>query len=171
MTLTLRALTYDDLLSGPARVQTRWMKELMELEGAAFPGINPYHIKVAVNYAMHNAEKNRLWALTAYAKPVGVIYLALPGSALYQSRLESDAVYVAILAVHPSRQRRGLARRLMQEAFGLAREKDIQFVTLHVRDGTSAVDFYRHIGGREVAYFKDYYEKDVHARQFIWPVV
>lgn len=69
-------------------------------------------------------------------------------------------LYIANLAVHPDKQRRGLAGKLMERTRQLADEKAFRAISLHVAtDNLSAISFYEKLGFTRRKVHKDYYGK------------
>jgi ribosomal-protein-alanine N-acetyltransferase len=72
-------------------------------------------------------------------------------------RTVADESELLLLAVHPSRHRRGVGRRLLEDFLERARTDEVVRVHLEVRDGNPAVGMYRAAGFSPVGRRRNYY--------------
>ncbi len=71
-----------------------------------------------------------------------------------------DEGYISNVAVKPEYRRKGVGRRLMEELESRARERNLSFLTLEVRQSNSpAIELYDQCGFQVVGVRKNYYEK------------
>ena len=82
----------------------------------------------------------------------------ITGFSLY--RTVADEAELLLIAVNPSRHRRGVGRMLLDDFLERARNDGVSRVHLEVRDGNSAVSLYRDAGFSPVGRRRNYY----HAR-------
>ena len=70
-----------------------------------------------------------------------------------------DEGQILNIAVHPEYRRRGLGRRIMDAIFTHARENNITFITLEVRESNeAAISLYKGLGFYQVGRLKGYYD-------------
>jgi ribosomal protein S18 acetylase RimI-like enzyme len=79
---------------------------------------------------------DRLSGIDLVHSPAAFLFPSLPG----------DAFYVQNVATHPSVQRSGLGRRLMERALELGRAEGCRTCHLDVDSSTQAVRFYEDLG-------------------------
>jgi len=72
-------------------------------------------------------------------------------------RTVSDESELLLIAVTPTRHRRGVGRMLLDDFLQQARNDGVTRVHLEVRDGNSAVSLYRHAGFCPVGRRRNYY--------------
>jgi ribosomal-protein-alanine N-acetyltransferase len=80
---------------------------------------------------------------------------AISGFSLY--RTVADEAELLLIAVIPSKHRRGIGRLLLDDFMDRARNDGVARVHLEVRDGNSAVSLYRHAGFSPVGRRRNYY--------------
>ena len=73
------------------------------------------------------------------------------------SRTVADESELLLLSVSPSRQRRGIGARLLDDFMNRARDQGVSRVHLEVRDGNPAVEMYRSAGFAAVGGRRNYY--------------
>ncbi len=84
---------------------------------------------------------------------------AAPVVAFANYWLVRDEVHLLNLAVHPTRRRRGLGRRLMDHLLEFARAHRCHYLTLEVRrSNAAAIALYEHYGFRPVGVRPRYYQ-------------
>lgn len=107
------------------------------------------------------------------AEPQTVALVACDASS---SQLQGFAVmqfgdehaHLALLCVEPARQRRGIARRLVEWLLASARVAGIASVRLELRaDNAAALAFYRALDFAEMQFVPDYYGPQVAARRMV----
>jgi len=75
--------------------------------------------------------------------------------------LVHDEIHILNVAVAPAQRRRGIARRLLQEAERRAQAAEIALITLEVRKGDAgARALYRQLDYKEVGIRKNYYSEE-----------
>ena len=72
-------------------------------------------------------------------------------------RTVADESELLLLAVSPTRHRRGIGRLLLEQFLEHARNEKVARVHLEVRDGNAAVDMYRTAGFSPVGRRRNYY--------------
>lgn len=73
-----------------------------------------------------------------------------------------DEGYISNVAVAPPWRRRGIASALLEELLRRARQREMAFVTLEVRESNeAAINLYRNFGFVPVGLRKNYYEAPV----------
>jgi ribosomal-protein-alanine N-acetyltransferase len=80
---------------------------------------------------------------------------AISGFSLY--RTVADEAELLLIAVIPSKHRRGIGRLLLDDFMDRARNDGVARVHLEVRDGNSAVSLYRDAGFSPVGRRRNYY--------------
>lgn len=73
-------------------------------------------------------------------------------------RVVADEAELLLIAVLPSRHRRGIGRRLLDHFMRQADDDGVRRVHLEVRDGNPAVDMYRAAGFSAVGRRRNYYQ-------------
>jgi len=94
------------------------------------------------------AGGDTLCLLEVDGAPAGFAFLVLDGSPLKQHWCTVHRVQV-----HPTHQRAGLGRALMQGVHDIARRRGLEFLQLSVRGGTGTEAFYAGLGYTEVGRF------------------
>ena len=106
--------------------------------------------KLALAYVEQLLERDDLWFIAglAGAQPIaGLTAFVLP-----LTRSQKSELLIYDVVVHEAYQRRGIGRRLMQEAIGLASQQGIQTTWVPAaNEDEHAIDFYRAIGGAPTA--------------------
>jgi ribosomal protein S18 acetylase RimI-like enzyme len=85
-----------------------------------------------------------------------------------QLRAGAPSAYVITLDVHPAHRRRGLARRLIEEAGRQASEAGAKLVNLHVYAGNeAAIRFYEGYGYTRMMDAPDFYGPGLNAFVYV----
>jgi len=82
------------------------------------------------------------------------------GMGFVLARVMADEMEILNLAVRPAQQRRGLGRRLVEEALARARARGARHCWLEVRaSNQAALEFYRALGFQERTRRRNYYRE------------
>ena len=106
------------------------------------------------------------------AKPTSICLGAFEGSELVGYIVNSryvDAWHVMNVAVHPDRQRRGIASRLLERLFELTRDDERRGYTLEVRvSNEGAIRLYESIGFESRGIRRGYYTDNREDALIMW---
>lgn len=137
-------------MSGPETITIRPMEEsdldaVLAIEHASFP--------VPWQRVHFQHELSAPHSFPFVAETDG----AIRGYCCLQSLFEE--AQILDIAVDPQQRGRGIARRLMEHAFGVAREQGAEFVALEVRaSNTAAITLYERLGFARTGVRQGYYE-------------
>lgn len=125
------------------------LEAIAEIERQAFPSPWPLHFFVSELSQPHSTTLVVRDPDSAGGRIIGyiVFWILL------------DELHILNLAVHPACRRRGIARRLLQEALQRARDRHCQTAWLEVRpSNTAALALYQSLGFRQILTRKRYYD-------------
>jgi len=132
--LKIRPVCFEDL------------PQIEEIESSSFP--DPYPLLLFETLAAHNPET---FLIAVEGKRI-VGYI----SAMNEKQ---KTIHIASIAVHPTRRRRSIARRLVTALLKTLRSMNVASVKLEVRSSnTAARSLYETLGFRHSKTLKGYYE-------------
>ncbi len=129
------------------RFSIRDLERILEIEKISFT--RPYDAFVFVYYGSRSPEG---FLVTEYGGEIMGYVIAMPSRSSKEGKLVS-------IAVDPVFRRRGLGRRLVEEASAYLRRAGMDRMCLEARaSGDEALGFYGDLGFRREGVISDYYE-------------
>jgi ribosomal-protein-alanine N-acetyltransferase len=126
----------------------------------------------AIEQRAYSTPWSRAMFASELAKPTSICLGAFEGSELVGYIVNSryvDAWHVMNVAVHPDRQRRGIASRLLERLFSLTREDERRGYTLEVRvSNEGAIRLYEGLGFESRGIRRGYYTDNREDALIMW---
>ncbi len=126
----------------------------------------------AIEQRAYSTPWSRAMFASELAKPTSICLGAFEGSELVGYIVNSryvDAWHVMNVAVHPDRQRRGIASRLLERLFELTREDERRGYTLEVRvSNEGAIRLYEGLGFESRGIRRGYYTDNREDALIMW---
>jgi ribosomal-protein-alanine N-acetyltransferase len=126
----------------------------------------------AIEQRAYSTPWSRAMFASELAKPTSICLGAFEGSELVGYIVNSryvDAWHVMNVAVHPDRQRRGIASRLLERLFVLTRDDERRGYTLEVRvSNDGAIRLYEGLGFESRGIRRGYYTDNREDALIMW---
>jgi len=126
----------------------------------------------AIEQRAYSTPWSRAMFASELAKPTSICLGAFEGSELVGYIVNSryvDAWHVMNVAVHPDRQRRGIASRLLERLFALTRDDERRGYTLEVRvSNDGAIRLYEGLGFESRGIRRGYYTDNREDALIMW---
>jgi [ribosomal protein S18]-alanine N-acetyltransferase len=126
----------------------------------------------AIERRAYSTPWSRAMFASELAKPTSICLGAFEGSELVGYIVNSryvDAWHVMNVAVHPDRQRRGIASRLLERLFALTRDDERRGYTLEVRvSNDGAIRLYEGLGFESRGIRRGYYTDNREDALIMW---
>ncbi|HST17490.1 MAG TPA: ribosomal protein S18-alanine N-acetyltransferase [Gaiellaceae bacterium] len=126
----------------------------------------------AIEQRAYSTPWSRAMFASELAKPTSICLGAFEGTELVGYIVNSryvDAWHVMNVAVHPDRQRRGIASRLLERLFSLTRDDERRGYTLEVRvSNEGAIRLYEGLGFESRGIRRGYYTDNREDALIMW---